>query len=202
MLVATLPSSCLPTSSGTQFGDGGIRPGEWSVSRPGRALPPGNRPPIPIGQEAGWASEPVWTQRLEEKSFASVGDRTPVVQSVVRHYISDAENPRLRMRRSYTSPPPGVSMACSGTPLPFTFTYLSVMRDKSERQIFFFVTYLWRRREILGILRDFLCVKNGKQVLETDFSLHCLFLKNGRQIFHISRDFHFHYQYLLLRNDR
>jgi hypothetical protein len=25
--------------------------------------------PVPIGQEAGWASEPVWTQRLEEKSF-------------------------------------------------------------------------------------------------------------------------------------
>jgi hypothetical protein len=26
-------------------------------------------------QEAGWASEPVWTQRLEEKSFAPAGDR-------------------------------------------------------------------------------------------------------------------------------
>jgi hypothetical protein len=33
-------------------------------------------PPVPIVQEAGWASEPVWTQRLEEKSFASAGDRT------------------------------------------------------------------------------------------------------------------------------
>jgi hypothetical protein len=22
---------------------------------------------VPIGQEAGWATEPVWTQRLEEK---------------------------------------------------------------------------------------------------------------------------------------
>jgi hypothetical protein len=29
---------------------------------------------------AGWASEPVWTQRLEEKSFAPAGDRTPVFQ--------------------------------------------------------------------------------------------------------------------------
>jgi hypothetical protein len=28
------------------------------------------------------APEPVWAQRLEEKSSASVGDRTPVVQSV------------------------------------------------------------------------------------------------------------------------
>jgi hypothetical protein len=34
---------------------------------------------------AGWASELVWTQRIEEKSFASAGDRTPVVQSIVRH---------------------------------------------------------------------------------------------------------------------
>jgi hypothetical protein len=55
--------------------------GEWSASRPGRALPP-----VPIVQAAGWAPEPVWTQRLEEKSSASVGDRTPIVQSVVRHY--------------------------------------------------------------------------------------------------------------------
>jgi hypothetical protein len=56
--------------------------GEWSASRPGCALPPGERtPPVPIGQDAGWAPEPVWTQRLEEKSSASVGDRTPVVQS-------------------------------------------------------------------------------------------------------------------------
>jgi hypothetical protein len=41
---------------------------------------------VPIVEEAGWAPEPVWTQRLEEKSSDSVGDRTPVVQSVVRHY--------------------------------------------------------------------------------------------------------------------
>jgi hypothetical protein len=26
---------------------------------------------VPIVQEAGWAPEPVWTQRLVEKSFAS-----------------------------------------------------------------------------------------------------------------------------------
>jgi hypothetical protein len=57
--------------------------GEWSASRPGRALPP-----VPIVQEAGWASEPVWTQRLQEKSFTSAGDQTLVVQSVVRHYTA------------------------------------------------------------------------------------------------------------------
>jgi hypothetical protein len=46
--------------------------GEWSVSRPGRALPPGKGPTILIGQEAGWAPEP---QRLEGKSLASAEDR-------------------------------------------------------------------------------------------------------------------------------
>jgi hypothetical protein len=43
--------------------------GEWSISRPSRSLPPGKGPPVPIVQEVGWAPEPVWTQRLEEKSF-------------------------------------------------------------------------------------------------------------------------------------
>jgi hypothetical protein len=60
--------------------------GEWSAARSGRALPPGKEPPVPTVQEAGWAPEPVWTQRVEEKPSASVGDRTPGVQSVVRHY--------------------------------------------------------------------------------------------------------------------
>jgi hypothetical protein len=59
--------------------------GEWSASRSGRALPPGKEPSVPNVQEAGWAPEPVWTQRFEEKSSAFVGDRTPAVQSVVRH---------------------------------------------------------------------------------------------------------------------
>jgi hypothetical protein len=60
--------------------------GEWSASRPGRALAADKEPPVPIVQEAGWAPEPVWTQRLKEKSCACVGDRTPAVRSIVRHY--------------------------------------------------------------------------------------------------------------------
>jgi hypothetical protein len=55
--------------------------GEWSASRPGRALPPGKEPLAPVGQEAGSTSEPVWTQRLEEKSLASAGDRTSIARS-------------------------------------------------------------------------------------------------------------------------
>jgi hypothetical protein len=75
-------SSCSFTTSAL---DGG----EWSASGPGRALPPGKGPPVPIVQEGRWAPEPVWTQRLEEKILCfcrgSNPDR-PVVQSVARHY--------------------------------------------------------------------------------------------------------------------
>jgi hypothetical protein len=54
--------------------------GEWSASRPGRAFPPGKRSPVPTAQEAGWAPEPVCRQRLEVKSYASAGDRTPIAR--------------------------------------------------------------------------------------------------------------------------
>jgi hypothetical protein len=62
---------------------------------PAAVYPRGKDLPVPIGQEAGWAPQPVWTQRLEEKSSylcrGSNIDR-PVVQSVVRQYT---EVPRL-----------------------------------------------------------------------------------------------------------
>jgi hypothetical protein len=61
--------------------DLGTRWGELSASRPGRALLLGKGPPVPIVQEAGWAPEPVWTQRLEEKSFVHAGDRTSIARS-------------------------------------------------------------------------------------------------------------------------
>jgi hypothetical protein len=51
------------------------------VSRPDYALASGKGPPEPVVQEAGWAPEPVWTQRLEEKSFAPAGDRTSTARS-------------------------------------------------------------------------------------------------------------------------
>jgi hypothetical protein len=63
--------------------------GELSASRPGRALAPGKGPPIPIGQKAGWAPEPVWTQRLEEKPFRLLRESNfdrPVAQPVAKHY--------------------------------------------------------------------------------------------------------------------
>jgi hypothetical protein len=40
---------------------------------PSALLPPGKGPPVPIGQEAGWAPEPVWTQSLEENPLLPPG---------------------------------------------------------------------------------------------------------------------------------
>jgi hypothetical protein len=66
------------TYSSYSFLTSALNGGEWSESRPGRALPT-----VPIVQKAGWASKLVWTQRLEEKSFASAGikPRSCIVQS-------------------------------------------------------------------------------------------------------------------------
>jgi hypothetical protein len=55
--------------------------GEWSASRTSGALPPGKGPLVPFVQEAGWAPEPIRTQRLKEKSIAFAGDPTPIVRS-------------------------------------------------------------------------------------------------------------------------
>jgi hypothetical protein len=61
---------------------------------PAALYPRGIDPLVPTGQEAWWAPGPVWTQGLEQKSSASVGDRTPVVQSIVSHYTdSYPDNP-------------------------------------------------------------------------------------------------------------
>jgi len=41
--------------------------GEWSASWPSCDLPSGKEPPVLIGQEAGWAPEPVWTHEFRGK---------------------------------------------------------------------------------------------------------------------------------------
>jgi hypothetical protein len=41
------------------------------TTRPGFTR--GKGPPVPIGQETGWASEPVWTQRIEENPLLPRG---------------------------------------------------------------------------------------------------------------------------------
>jgi hypothetical protein len=63
---------------------------EWLASRSGRALPTGKGSPVPIGQEAGWAPEPVWTQEVRGKILCFCRGSNlhrPVVQPVARHYI-------------------------------------------------------------------------------------------------------------------
>jgi hypothetical protein len=61
------------------FSTSALDGGEWSASRPGRALLPGKGLPVPIGQEAGWSPEPVWTQATG-KSIAFAGDRTSIAR--------------------------------------------------------------------------------------------------------------------------
>jgi hypothetical protein len=75
--------------SSYSFSTSALDGGEWSVSRPGRALAPKKGPPVPIVQETGWAPQPVWTQKLEEKSFRLCRGSNldqPEVQPVARHY--------------------------------------------------------------------------------------------------------------------
>jgi hypothetical protein len=64
---------------------------EWSASRSSRSLAPGKGTPVPIVQEAWWAPEPVWTQRLQDKSFRLCRGSNvehPVVYPVARHYTA------------------------------------------------------------------------------------------------------------------
>jgi hypothetical protein len=50
----------------------------WAVSfTPLATLPPGKEPLLPLGYEAGWTTEPVWTRWWREKFSVPVGIRTP-----------------------------------------------------------------------------------------------------------------------------
>ena len=46
--------------------------GAWPTPRPGRLYP--GKDPVPIVQEAGWTSEPVW---IGAENFAPTGIRSP-----------------------------------------------------------------------------------------------------------------------------
>jgi hypothetical protein len=64
--------------------------GEWSASRPGRALPPGERAPG-THCTGGWVNPRAGLDaEVRGKFSASVGDRTPAVQSVVTLYTDCA----------------------------------------------------------------------------------------------------------------
>jgi hypothetical protein len=51
-----------------------LEDGEWSAARPGRTLLPG-KDPVPIVQEAVWATGPVWTGGKSRPHRDSIPDR-------------------------------------------------------------------------------------------------------------------------------
>jgi hypothetical protein len=56
--------------------------GEWSASRPDRALPLGEGPPVPIVQEAGWAPELInVTFLLVFNIIRELGPKRPVTST-------------------------------------------------------------------------------------------------------------------------
>jgi hypothetical protein len=83
--------------------DLGTRWGEWSASRPGRSLPPGKWPPVPIVQEAGWAPEV--RGKILCPRRGSNPDR-PVVQHVVRHYTTAWATPVPIIKEAGWAPEP------------------------------------------------------------------------------------------------
>jgi hypothetical protein len=74
--------------------------GEWSASRPGRALPPGKGPPVPTVQESGGSPEPVWTQRLEETFSVPAGLATKLYEAAA---CSPVANRIAHRRKPYFS---------------------------------------------------------------------------------------------------
>jgi hypothetical protein len=86
-----MPQRCLGerSYSSYSFSTSALDGGEWLAPRPGSTLGPGKGPPVPTVQEAGWAPEPAWTQRLEEKSFRLCRGSNlnrPVIQPAARYY--------------------------------------------------------------------------------------------------------------------
>jgi hypothetical protein len=57
---------------------------------PAALLPPRKGPPVPIGQEAGWVPEPVWTQRINPLSLPGIEPRSPgrPARSQTLYYLS------------------------------------------------------------------------------------------------------------------
>ena len=63
----------------------GTRRGVGSASRPGRSTP--GKDPVPIVQEAGWASEPVW---ISAENLAPPGFNPRTFQPVASRYTDYA----------------------------------------------------------------------------------------------------------------
>jgi hypothetical protein len=79
--------------SSCSFLTSALEGGEWSASRPGRALPPGKEPPVPTVQEAGWAPEPVWDAEVRRQTLWPYRESNLDIPTVVRH---ETGVPRLK----------------------------------------------------------------------------------------------------------
>jgi hypothetical protein len=58
------------------------------------ATPENPPPPMPIGYEARWAPELLWSLWSRENLFAPVTNQTPAIQPVAHHY-NDMSYPEL-----------------------------------------------------------------------------------------------------------
>jgi hypothetical protein len=66
--------------------------GDWSASRPGR-FTPGEGASVPIGKEAGWALELVWTTwRIENYLLYRDSNSDPSVVQPVANRCTDCVN--------------------------------------------------------------------------------------------------------------
>jgi hypothetical protein len=82
---------------------------EWSASRPVLASPQGRTPSTHwIGGWVGLTAD--MDTEVRGKAFASVGDRTPVVQSIARYYTGGSQNLVTR--------PPSYNVSWTSRPSP------------------------------------------------------------------------------------
>jgi hypothetical protein len=94
---------------------------------PCRALVPVKVLLVPIVQEAGWAPEPVWTQRLEEKSSASDGDRTSITSRLVAFSLTNSKSSAHKLSDKLSDLK--LSLSHKMEALPFSLEYLSETED-------------------------------------------------------------------------
>jgi hypothetical protein len=83
-------------------------------------LSPGTGAPVPIGYEAGWAPEPVWTPCKKEKSLASCLGRPartlviiPTELSSLCNFITRITVLAARVRRNYWNGKKSMQLWCN-----------------------------------------------------------------------------------------
>ena len=75
---------------------------EWSAARPGRTLPPGKEP-VPILQEAGWATGPVWTDGKSRPCRDSIPDRPAKLERLEPPHCTQPASGHLRTHNTVTA---------------------------------------------------------------------------------------------------